>query len=444
MNRASIGALCTVAAVAIPSFASAQAAPSSFNYFVPPKLIKKGTFKTPIGGTGTVVVKVLVNKDGTSKVQGVIHSTNPEDDKAALEIAATSTYKPAMRGSVKETAFYDFTLKFAGGSASADEGDTPQLEQYRRMITAGNYSGAKADLTTYVAQHPEDATAHLYLGLAEANLSQAHDAVAQFDKAGNIPAELHPIVAKAYADAAVDAISAKDSAAGLALAKRAVELAPTYDKYSVLGYANLAVPDLPGAIGAFEKARDLAKSENASAKQQAMTETYLVSAYAQNGDFAKAKEAASAAKQLDPATNADSVLENYYLKHGNDLSQAGKTADAAAVFEQAAAALPKSAAAFYSQAAFAYLRAKPDPANAGKPDPNVAKADADADKALAADPNNALANFAKGVALANGDKSKSKDAMDYLKKADEQSKKGADPGLTTAIENVIKQMNGGK
>jgi tetratricopeptide (TPR) repeat protein len=193
-----------------------------------------------------------------------------------------------------------------------------------------------------------------------------------------------------------------------------------------------------------EKARDLAKSSNASAKQLSPIYSNLVQAYARSGDFVKAKAAAGESMQLDPESKADQILEQSFVSRGNALQNAGKLSDAGALFEQAATALPKAAGAFYARAALAFLAVKPDPANAGKTDPSLVKADADADKALAADANNPAANYAKGIAVIDLDKSKSKDALEYLKKADELSKKGSDSGLTAAIESAIKQLNGGK
>jgi tetratricopeptide (TPR) repeat protein len=443
MVRVPLAALCA-AAVFVPAAAVAQTPPpSSFAYYQPPTLATKGTAKSPIGGAGTVVIKVLVNKDGTFKVQGVIHSSNAADDKAALEIAQSSTYKPATRGKVKETAFYDFTLKFTeNGSSSAGEQNLPELEQYRRMIEVGNSTDAKPKLEAYLSSHPDDPKAELYLGLAENLLNQPKAAVAAFEKAGSIPVEFKAAASKAYADAAVDAVTAKDSATGVELAKKAVGYSETFDKYLVLGFAELSAEDYPASVAALEKARDLAKTENATAKQQSIIYSNLVQAYVRGGNFDKAKTAVAEAKQIDPSSNADGILEQSFVSRGNALQNAGKFADAAALFEQAAVALPKSAGPFYARAALAYLSIKPDPT--AKSDPNTEKAGADADKALAADPTNAAANYAKGISVINLDKTKTQQALDYLKKADEQAKKGNDPGLTSAIENAIKQLNGGK
>lgn len=86
----------------------------------------------------------------------------------------------------------------------------------------------------------------------------------------------------------------------------------------------------------------------------------------------------------------------------------------------------------YVNAAFSYLNAKPQPDNA--------KAKADADKALAIDANGAPANFAAGIALAND--GKSAEAMTYLRRAEAAAKAGTDANLTASIQAAIKQLGG--
>ncbi len=88
---------------------------------------------------------------------------------------------------------------------------------------------------------------------------------------------------------------------------------------------------------------------------------------------------------------------------------------------------------FYTQAALSYLNAQP------KPDATNAKAAAD--KALALKPDDATANFAAGIALAD-QPGKTQDALVYLNKADTLAKGGTDAKLTAQIEAAIKQLNG--
>ena len=120
------------------------------------------------------------------------------------------------------------------------------------------------------------------------------------------------------------------------------------------------------------------------------------------------------------------------VKQAQTAQDAGKSADAAALFEQAAAAAPSQAATLYANAALAYLAVKPNPIND--------KAKTAADKALSIDANNAGANYAEGIVLANTNKAK--DALTYLNRADAAAKQSNNASLATAVERAIKQLGG--
>ena len=436
-GRISIGAaLCAVAIVA-PLAANAQA------YYTPPKLVKRGTSTTAPAGAGKVVVQVMVHKDGTFQVSRVITSTNHGNDAAALQIAKSSTYAAATRGATKLDAFYDFTLNFtANGRASSGEsgsesgtaaasGGGPQ--QYEAMIRAGNYSSAQSGLKSYVAAHPGDTKAQADLGVASTFLNDYEGATAAFDKAGTIPSNYKSVAAKAYAEYTTVAIKNKENDRAVAAAKRAVELTPNFSTYNALGVAEQASGQNDAAVTDLEKARSLGTS--AKPAERAAVDVNLVAAYLAAGKLDMAKQVAAEAKQLDPSNaSASNVIANYYVQQAATATQAGKAGDAAAAYDQAAAAVPSQAAQLYARAAVAYLSAKP---------PDNDKAKAEADKALGVDPQNAAANYAAGVALAN-QPGKSKDALVYLNKADDSAKKGNDPQLTSAIENVLKQLGANK
>ena len=435
-GRTSIGAALCAVAILAPLAANAQ------EYYTPPKLIKRGTNKTVPAGAGKVVVQVMVHKDGTFKVSRVIASTNHGNDAAALEIAKSSTYAPATRGTAKQDAFYDFTLNFtANGSASSGEGgssagasaSTGGPQQYEAMIRAGNYSGAQSGLKSYVAAHPSDTKAQADLGVASTFLNDYETAAGAFDKAGTIPSNYKAVAAKAYAENASMAIKNKENDRAAASAKRAVEIAPSFSSYNALGVAEQASGQNDAAVTDLEKARSLGSS--AKPADRAAVDVNLVAAYLAAGKLDMAKQVAAEAKQLDPSNaGASNVIANYYVQQATTATQAGKPADAAAAYDQAATAVPTQAAQLYARAAVAYLSAKP---------PDNDKAKAEADKALAVDPQNAAANYAAGVALAN-QPGKGKDALVYLNKADDSAKKGNDPQLTSAIENVLKQLGGTK
>ena len=147
-----------------------------------------------------------------------------------------------------------------------------------------------------------------------------------------------------------------------------------------------------------------------------------------------AKTIAAEGKQLDPSNGSiDVAFGNYYGKLAGDKMAAKQYGDAAELYEQAAMAVPSAAANLYGQAALAWLRLE-------KPD-NV-KAKVDYDKSLALDPANGLGNFAAGISLAN--LGKTKDALEYLKKADDAATKAGDANLAAAVEKSIKTLNGTK
>jgi tetratricopeptide (TPR) repeat protein len=287
-GRTSLAALSLAAAIAAPLAARAQT--SGVTYYSPPSILKRGTNSSPIAGAGTVVVQVMVNKDGTFKVTRVIHSTNTGDNAAALEIAKSSTYKPAARGAEKQTAFYDFTLKFTSTGAAAatsQSGPAAGAAQYERMIRAGNYSGAQSGLKTYLAQHPEDENAEQLLGVASSFLNNDEDAAAAFDKGGTISSNYKSVAAKAYADYAVTAQKNNEPDKAVAAAKKAVALEPGFYYYNTLGSAEASAGQNDAAIADLEKARSLGTSEKAS--DRALVDANLASAYLSAGkpDMAK-------------------------------------------------------------------------------------------------------------------------------------------------------------
>jgi tetratricopeptide (TPR) repeat protein len=426
-----VAALCG-AAIALP-LAVCAAAPGT-NDFVAPKLVKRGVNTTPIGGTGIVIVKVLVNTNGTFKVQSVIKSTNHADDKAALEIAQTSTYKPATKGGKPQIAFYDFTLKFGAGGSTMSAVDTTELGQDERMIRAGNYSGAQAALKTYLGGHPEDQRAQVDLGVADSFLSDFEAAAAAFEKGGSVPANYRSVAGKSYAEAAIALANTKDYTKALGYAKHAVELSPQFATYNTLGFAEYGMGDFASATTDLQKARELGKSENVSGKLRASVDANLVAAYLGAGNVDMAKTVGAEGRQLDPSnTSIEVAFGNYYAKLAAVKMTAKQYSDAAGLYEQAAVAAPSGGANFYGLAALAWLRLE-------KPD-NV-KAKVDFDKALAIDPANSLANFAAGISLAN--LGKPKDALEYFKKADDAATKAGDADLAAAVEKQMKTLNGTK
>jgi len=436
MNRPILlGAVCA-AALSVPFAASAQN--GTENYYTAPKMIKQGKSQTPISGSGKVVVKVLVKADGTFEVQQVVTSTNHGDDAAALEIAKSSTYAPATRGSKKILAFYDYTLKFSSaGASSSDAAGETGLAQYDLQLRAGNYTAAQAGLKSFLAAHPGDARAELDLAVADTFLNDAEGAADAFDKAGTIPDSFKAVAGKAYVERAVQLLTAKDNAGGLAAAKRAVAVQPGFASYDTQGVAELQSGDTAAAVADLLKSHDIAKSLSAvPAKSRAANDLHLMQAYLASDNADAAKQIASEAAVADPSAKLDSekVFANYYIKKAEDAEAAGKFVDAAGLYERGVTDAPSQAAILYAGAALAYLKVVPNPEDD--------KAKASADKGLAADANNAEANYAEGIALAN--QGKKPDALTFLGKADTLAKAAGETSLASSAEAAIKQLSGAK
>jgi len=416
---------------------AAASANGAIAYFVPAKLVTQGTATSPTLA-GTVVLQVLVKADGSFKVQHIIRSTNHADDAAALEVASSSTYRPATRGAAKLTSYYDFTLKFtsAGVSKTSSGAQAGASDRYLRMIEAGNYTGAQTELKSYLAQHPDDSGAQLDLGIDDTFLNDYVDAAAAFERAGSIPPNYHGLAVKAYNEAAPEVSKSGDNAAALVYAQKAVALDSGLFTYNTLGFVQMSAGDFTSAVISLEKARQLAQADlSVKASDKAQIDGNLSNAYLEAGNPVAALRLANEAKGFDPTSPAaQTAFANYYIQTAKTDVAAGKLDDAVAAYEQAAAVVPAQAAQFYTESSYAYLSAKP---------PQNDKAKAEADKALALAPDDARANYAAGVALAN-QTGKAKDALVYLNKADASAKKAGDSALATQIESVITQLNATK
>ncbi|MDP9110258.1 MAG: hypothetical protein M3M96_01300, partial [Candidatus Eremiobacteraeota bacterium] len=322
-------------------FSAAALAPAAAQYandYTPPKLLRQGKTAHGIAGTGTVIVQVQVNANGSHKATRVLKSTNRGDNDAAMDIAANSTYRVALRGKTPITAYYDFTLKFRGKSAAvADVGpDSGPTLQIARMIRSGNYAGAKAMATQYLSTNPTDLTALQQLGVANFYANDYADSAAAFVKAGTISKQYQAVAAHAYATAAAQG---KDATSAVDYGKRAVALDASANSYYGLGVAELNAGDAASAVTDLKRARDLAFADSKTATKEKVTlDTELFAAYAKNNDMADAQTLAAEIKQLDPNNNVPQrVLGNQLLATGTTAGKAGKHDDAIAAFLQAGA-----------------------------------------------------------------------------------------------------------
>lgn len=444
--RIAAGATAVAAAAAFALPANAQYA----NEFTPAKLIHQGSTSKAIAGSGTVVVQVQVNSNGSHRVVKVIHSSNSADNAAAMEIANNSTYRPAHRGATPVTAYYDFTLKFKGRTVSSNGSETvasgSTAARVDTLIHQGKYDAAKAQLQTALARNPNDPLLNQQLGTTEYFLADYPAAAAAFDKAPNIGKTFVQVAAQSYALAAVKSAAASPQQA-VAYGKKAAQLAPGANSYYALGSAELEAGDATSAVGDLKKAFDLVQSDpKADKKTKVAIASQLYAAYTKAGDTANAEKTLAAIKQIDPANSSVTTLEgNRYIQAANEASKAGNHAEALKDFEQAAAiGSPQIQVTAYAAAALeenAVLQSQKTPPTKD----DYGKVKAYADKALAINPNDALANYAEGVALSGqwvlGNKSDAglkAQALAALNKAKASAQSAGNFTLSLNIDNFIK------
>jgi len=424
--------------------AGVVSAEEAYQYYFPPKLLKRAASTVPVQGKGKVVVQVQLDADGKVVGTRIISSTNKNDDAAALDIARHSSYSPARRGpsmdkAKPEKGFYDFTLEFTD---QGSVGTTGPIDQAIRDINKNQYAGARDVLTPYLEQNPSDGKAQALLGIAQYYLKDYEAAAAAFDQAGAaIPASYKNIAADAYARVTQEKLAKNDAQGALRAAKKAIALAPTPALYNLLGGAEVASGDFKSAIADISKARDGAATAKLSATDRATIDVNLARAYANSGDADNAQKYIAEAKSLDPKVDTQGVLGGLYLMQAKAKADAKDYAGAAKLYEQAGEALTgKSAAIAYTNAAFQYLTI------AHQQDPKAASASydsamADVNKALAAQPKFAAALYAQGAILAN--QGKKEEAIAALKQADAAAAAEGDASLASSIEKTLKEIQGG-
>lgn len=413
------------------------------NEFIPAKLLKQGTTSTPVAGSGTVVVQVQVNANGTHKAIKVIHSTNSGDNTAAMEIAQNSQYKPAHRGATPVPSFYDFTLKFNGKSvASQNSGGgggsiSSAAAQVAALIRAGQYSQAKAKAQAGLLSNPSDESLREMLGIAAFDSGDVTTAAQAFDRVNTIGKQFQPAAAASLAAAAVQ-VADTNPTQSMTYAQKAMSIDPSTNSKFALGVAQLANKQNADALATLKAVHAAAMNDpkfNKTAKEN--IDARLMGAYLANNDTADAQAIAAEIKQMDPSsTLAGRVLGNSFLKMGIDAAAAKNYPEALKNFDQAAAGGdPEVAVTADTQAAF--VIAKMD-----KPD--WKQMQSYADKAIALKPNDAPANYAEGIALtgqwaASHDDATKKKALDALNKADSLAKQSGNEALSLQIETFIKQ-----
>jgi tetratricopeptide (TPR) repeat protein len=443
----------SIAVVAIVVLAQIPVRAQYATEFVPAKLIKEGTTSTTIAGSGKVVVQVQVNADGSHKVTKIISSTNSGDNAAATEIANSSTYRPARRGTKPITAFYDFTLRFNGRvfvrSSSESSGVsltgaslTAASNQVAALIRAGRYEQAKSKAQLELLSSPGDESLREMLGLAAYDGGDFTSAAAAFDKVATISVQFRAPAAQSFAAAAVKG-AADNPQQSLAYAQKAVALVPDTNSHFALGVAQLANNDVAAAVASLKTAHDAAMADSKiPLASKVNIDAELLQAYLANNDEQDAQAIAAAIKQLDPTSTAGArAMGASLLKSGQAAAVAKDTATALHDYEQAAALGDTTIEVTANVlAAFAV-------AQSAKPD--YKRMQSYADKAIALQPDNAQANFAEGIALAgqwasSHDDGTKKKAADALVNADRLAKAGGNEALSLQIETFMKQnLNSG-
>ncbi len=445
ITRMSAAAAAVILSAALVSPAKAQYA----NAFSPAKLIHQAQTSVAIAGNGTVVIQVEVNADGSHKVTHIIRSTNPADNAAAIDIAKNSTYRPQHRGTTPVTGFYDFTIVFHGKSVASNGSMivTGASVSIDKLIHSGKYSQAKAAVQQALASRPNDPTLNQQLATADYFLSDYPGAAAAFDKVSSISKPFMQVAAQSYAMAAVK-LSPTDSTSAVNYAQKAVTLAPSGGTYYILGSAQSQAGNATAAIANLQKARSLALADpKTDLKSKVNIDSALVQAYIKANDNAAAQPIVSEIMQLDPGnTTVKRMLGNQYLATGNDASKAGKHEDALNDFLTATKQGDKDVAVTgYASAALEendILGAQKTPA---VPNDYLTKMKPYADQALAINPNDALANYAFGVAMAGawitGGKNKDdfkRQALDALNKAKGEAQAQGNMSLAFNIDSFIK------
>jgi len=430
-------ALAAAGSLAIP--ASAQYT----NQYSPPKLLSQAAPSVSIAGTGTVIVQVQVNPDGSHKAVRVIKTTNSGDNAAAMDIAQRSSDRPAHRGSKPVIAYYDFTLKFRGKSVASsiiESAPTGTAGEIDRLIRAHSYAAAQARAQAALASSPNDPALNAELGTANYFLNDYPAAAAAFDKVSSIPREFTQVASQSYALAAVKLQSTTPSQA-VAYGQKAVALAPGPNAYFALGSSELAAGSTAAAITDLKRAHDAVMADpRADTKTKIAVASQLYAAYNKAGDAADAQRTMAEINQLAPNSSAAQTMAgNQYITQGNTLSRQGKHQDAINAYEQAA----KSGSGDVQVTA--YAAAALEESRLDKPD--YSKMKSYADKALAINSNDALSNFAEGIALygqyATGgsqDSSLKTQAVAELNKAKAEAQAQGNVALALNIDNFIKSQ----
>jgi cytochrome c-type biogenesis protein CcmH/NrfG len=410
----------------LPFAAAAQSAPADSA----PGLLARGTNTTALAGKGDVVVQVFVKKNGSFEVSKIIKSTNPGDNAAALEIAKSSKYKPAIRNGHAADEYYDFALSFGGDTSAIGSGPLPTA---LNAIHEGKYDLAESTLTAYLQTHPDDTQAYTLLGVAEGFAGDYAGSSAAFAKAGTIPDEYKVLAVTSYTKNATALLDAKDLPNAIDAATHALALDPNdIQALYVRGIAQANQHSDPAAIADLKSALATATSLKSDDATMGIVAYNLALVQFDAGAFDDAAQTAKALAGYDPArrTQLDRTAVAAYNNSAVSMANAGDIAGAVTRLEAGAANFPAVAGALTAEAAYIMAIDK-------KPD--WTKVRAEADKALGIEPTNGRAAFVAGIAASHLNDAKA--ALDYMNKAKASPAYGTDASLAKQIDDALKSLN---
>ncbi|MHB8178921.1 MAG: energy transducer TonB [Vulcanimicrobiaceae bacterium] len=426
----------TAALLAALAPAGAFAASPYANQYVPPKLIVQAKPRKAIAGPGIVVLKVLVHTNGLHQVVKILRSSNPGDNAAAIDIANRSSYRPAHRGNRPVEAFYDFTLKFMGGSAAVASAQSTPEAQIAALIRSGKYAQVKSQADAQLLITPGNAVVLQQLATADYFLNDYAGAAAAFAKVPTIAKMYSAVAARAFSNAAV-AVKGTNPTLALSYAARGLAMKKDANAFYALGMAQLANQQVVAAIANLKQARALAfAAPKTNLQSKVNLDAALLQAYIAAHDPVNAQKISTEIRVLDPTSPLPArILGASDIQAGLAAVKAGKRQEAVKNYEQAAAlGDPQTTATADTLAVFAL---------AGGKHPDYNKIQSYGEKAVAAAPNDAEANFAAGIALAgvwagNHDAGTKAKSLRYLKKAQELAKAAGNEALVLQIATFIK------
>lgn len=410
-----------------------------------PHLDRMGTHATPTTGNGTVRVQVQINPNGSHTVTRIISSTNHGDDQAAREVAQSSAYRPATCSGHPIVWFYDPLFHFSGSTVSQAGGGGvggSSAGHIEALIRSGQYAAAKSAAQSELDAKPNDKELLQLLGVADYYAHDYAGAADAFSRAGEVSRLYGSVAAQAYANAAVH-LAGQDPSRALGFAQKAYQLDHSTNSRFALGVSQLAARQYADAIATLQAVHAAVFGDpHADTQTRYGVDQYLLEAYAETGSMTGAEPVADEMHRLEPSNaSPQQEIGSLYITQANAAMTAKNYEQAIALFDKAAAVgNPQVGVVAYDGAANAAVSLNPA-------HPDVARIKAYADKALALNANDAIANFFEGYVLAeqygaSHNSATKQQAITYLTKADTLAKAAGNQSLAQNAERILSQLNG--